>query len=553
MQKNKLNITKQDKDDFKMLFYSPIYFIEKAWGLKPQPIKPQYAQRYAELITKKDKEWEEAKEEITAEWFGDYDHVNQVWVWYEFEKGKHITWQQLLFLYSVEKAVKKDALPYISAVSGRGIGKSRTLAWLILWYLFGRPDCQIPCTAPTSDQMYDVLWKEIMICINEMPPALRNLYIWESDHIRIKESPGTWFARAKTSSKENPEALSGVHADYVMAAVDEGSGVPEPIFIAAQGILTSPNVLFVMISQGTRQNGFFYDSHNKSRKMWQNLNFNSEESPIVDNQFIKQFRESYGIDTDEYRINVLGQFPKEDAMDDKNYVALLSERSIRDVPDNDFEFQPDAILGVDPAGEGDNESAWVIRDAFMTQKLKLEKQSTPKTVAQITMTLASKYKILPENIIVDAFGTGADVGKEIAIATQGRWNVRTVNVGDLCDDMLDAHQNEPISKKELFINKRAEAYWNMKKWFEQGGIMVADKKMKDQILTIRFKRNIKGKIAIMPKHEMKKLGLQSPDCADALSMTFLVDPIRPLSADERERQKYIEQLSDEPFDPYSAF
>lgn len=548
-----LNITKTDIAEFRMMFYSPIYFIQKAWGLTPQGVKPEYANKLAEAFTKTWDTWEEAKESITAEWFGDYNHETEQWEWYDFQKGKNITWQQLLFLKSLEKAVKKEASPHISAVSGRGTGKSRTLAWAIIWYLFGRPDCQIPCTAPTSDQMYDVLWKELMICINEMPPNLKQMYVWESQYLRIKESPGTWFARAKTSSKENPEALSGVHADHVMAAVDEGSGVPEPIFIAAQGILTSPNILFVMISQGTRQSGFFYDSHHKNRKMWQNLAFNSEESPIVDYQFIETLRNAYGRDSDEYRINVLGNFPKEDAMDDKNYVALLAERAIREIPDNDFEFQPDAILGVDPAGEGDNETAWVIRDAFISKKLKLEKQSTAKTVAQITMTLATKFRILPENIIVDSFGSGADVAKEIAVATQGKWNVRTVNVGDLSDESIDPNQLEPISKRDLYLNKRAEMYWAAKKWLEQGGMIVEDKKFKDQIMTVRFKRNIKGKIAMMPKHEMRKLGIQSPDIADAFAMTFLVEPTRPMTADERERQKYIQEYDDEPFDPFAAY
>jgi len=37
----------------------------------------------------------------------------------------------------------------------------------------------------------------------------------------MKEHPEIWFARAKTSSKENTEALAGVHADWVAPIVDE--------------------------------------------------------------------------------------------------------------------------------------------------------------------------------------------------------------------------------------------------------------------------------------------------------------------------------------------
>ena len=53
-----------------------------------------------------------------------------------------------------------------------------------------------------------------------MPDDVRFQYIWGRDHIRMAESPDTWFARAKTSSKENSEALAGVHADWVLTIAD---------------------------------------------------------------------------------------------------------------------------------------------------------------------------------------------------------------------------------------------------------------------------------------------------------------------------------------------
>lgn len=546
----KFKFTKEDDATFYAMFMSPIFFVEKAFGLVPQPCKPAYANRLHDLTRKKFKDWEEAKEEIKAEWFGDYDYDKKEWKWYSFEKGKNLTWQQWLFLLSVEKWKKKEAYGLISAVSGRGVGKSRTLAILVLWFLFCHPDAQVPCTAPTADQMYDVLWKEIRMCIESMAPALKKMFIWESQYIRIAESPNTWFARAKTASKENPEALSGVHSDWVMAAVDEGSAVPEPIFIAAQGIMTSPNVLFVMISNGTRRNGFFFDSHHKDRRMWQNLQFNSEESPIVDKAYINTMDEKYGRDTDEFRVNIGGTFPKEDAMDDKNYIALMSERHIRSINVNDIEYQKDAILGVDPAGEGDNETAWVVRDAFLAQKVKLEKVSTAKSIAQITMTLATKYNINPSNIIVDSFGSGADVAKEIAIITKGRWNVQTVNVGELSENEVDSNHPDVPNKRDLYLNKRAEMYWLAKLWLERGGQIVTDKKFTDQLMNVRFKRNIKGKIQIMPKPDMRKLGILSPDIADAFALTFLVDPYRPMTADEREEARLAEEVED-PYDPHA--
>ncbi len=124
---------------------------------------------------------------------------------------KHLTWQQALALYGVDKALRKEVPDRISIVSGHGIGKSTLLALLILWFLFVHPDSQVACTSPSKEQMYDVLWKELKKWLDKAPPQINQMYIWESSHIRMKESPEVWFARAKTSSKENTEALAGVH------------------------------------------------------------------------------------------------------------------------------------------------------------------------------------------------------------------------------------------------------------------------------------------------------------------------------------------------------
>lgn len=526
-------VTKKDVENYKMLTQSPLFFVEKVWGLRVQDIKPHYKGRLEQLLTLQGAEWEEKKHEICAEWFGDYDHEAMEWRWINFQKGKHITWQQFLILISMEKALKGEASKSISIASGRGIGKSTTLSWIILWFLFCHPDCQIPCTAPTSDQMYDVLWKELALWIHRMPPNIKSLYDWESSHIRITESPYTWFARAKTASKENPEALSGVHADWILAVVDEASAIEDPIFEAAQGIFSSPNPFFIMISNYTRLNGFFRDSHTRTKNQYQCWQFSGEESPIVHKDLLEKYATD-GKTSDRYRVNVLGLPPKEDSIDDKSYVQLLHERFIKTVDAPETVYN-NPILGVDPAGEGDNETAFCIRDNFQAEILGTEATSSAKSVARNIMTFCDKYKINNKNIMVDSFGVGADVGKEVALAV--RWNIGTVNVGERPDSDRD---------KEMFLNKKAEMYWKMKQWFEQGGSIVDNKKLKEQLLSIRFRRTLNGKIEIMQKKEMRKLGLPSPDLADALALTFLVKPANELAG------IYEEFGWNSDFDPYEV-
>ena len=108
--------------------------------------------------------------------------------------------------------------------------------------------------------MYDVLWKELVKWLKLMPEQIQGLYEWSNTYIRVKERPETWFARAKTARKEAPEALAGVHGDYVMFVIDEASGVPEEIFNTAEGALTSSDILVIMISNPTRLIGYFYEA-----------------------------------------------------------------------------------------------------------------------------------------------------------------------------------------------------------------------------------------------------------------------------------------------------
>lgn len=443
-----------------------------------------------------------------------------------FQKGRHITNHQLELFTAVEKALRREDKQRISVRSGHGTGKSASLAMLILWFLFSFPDAQIPCTAPTSEQMYDVLWKEIAKWMERMPKHIKEQYEWTTSYIRMKVSPSTWFARARTARKESPEALAGMHGDHVLFIVDEASGVPTEIFNVAEGALTEENILVILIGNPTRTSGYFYDSHHSDRHSWQCLHFDSYDSPIVDAKFVNRISDKHGEDSDEYNIRVRGNFPKEDAIDDKGYVPLILASDLRTTVDASFS-KGGKRLGVDPSGEGTNETIWVLRDKFKARVVAKETKSTSKSIAQKTQTLMEMYELTGNDVFVDNFGVGANVSQELALGGVG---VHGVNVGDQPDD------------KERFGNLRAEAFYATKEWIKKGGELVEDEGW-GQLLEIKFKRNLRGKIQIMSKDEMRRAGIVSPDVADALMLTF-TEP-------EGEYSVHEERGAGEPFDPFA--
>lgn len=72
----------------------------------------------------------------------------------------------------------------------------------------------------------------------------------------------------------------------------------------ARGAFTGPHKLFLIISNPTRNNGYFYKTQTAWKGIWRAMNFNSEESPLVDEEFVEQVILENGIDSDEYRVRV---------------------------------------------------------------------------------------------------------------------------------------------------------------------------------------------------------------------------------------------------------
>ena len=502
-----------DLELYKGFQKSPLFFIEKNFGLVPQGIKPEYKLFVESSIES-----------------GNFELV-EVNYFKEFIKGENITWQQFLLFKAVERAIQHKGNNKISVSSGHGTGKSSSLALLILWFLFCFKDAQVPCTAPSSEQMHDVLWKELALWLGKMKPEIKNLYEWKNDRVEIKERAETWFARAKTARKENPEALAGVHSDNVMLLVDEASGVAEEIYNTAQGALTNDNILFIMISNPTRLIGYFYDSHHVLKDQFQTLKFNSEDSPIVNHKFVEDVIRRHGKESDEYKIRVRGEFPMEDAIDEKGYLQLIKKEDLRFTTDNRLVGK--VKMGIDCAGEGKDRSRWVIRDQFRAILVATEDKSTEKTIARKTIMLLEEYKIKDYDTYVDNFGVGANVGMEIA--RSGNF-VNGINVGDEAREDPD----------NLYINIRAEASFRMKKWLQNGGELYGTDKW-DDLLLPRYTRNERGKIKMMSKLEMRKLGYRSPDVFDALLLTFI---------DEIEQEAYKKEDEEDEdvrdrFDKYS--
>lgn len=406
----------------------------------------------------------------------------------------------------------------VSIRSGHGTGKTAMLAWLILWFLLTNYDAKVPCTAPTSHQLNDVLWAELFKWHNEMKPEFYRRLVYNSERIYLRGAEKLNFAVARTARKENPEALQGFHAKYLLFVVDEASGVDDSIFQVARGSLSSPGARVVLTSNPTRNTGYFYDSHHINRQFWTPLCFDGAKSPLVDKQFITEISEEFGIDSDFYRVRVSGDFPK--AEPDQLIPLDLIEQAIHREQIN---LDGPIVWGLDPAYLGDCESALAIRQADVCKEVKAVRGYDNMELAGWVRQLYedTPRELRPEKIIVDTIGYGAGVYdrlKELGYPVVG------CNVGR--------------ASNPKYNSVRDELWWKYREWLSERGKVPDDAKLIGQSTAIKLlPPQSSGRIRVESKDQMRKRNIVSPDRADALCLTFYYrSQMQPARIDRYDRQ-----------------
>ena len=429
-----------------------------------------------------------------------------------FTFGKHLTWQQWLFFREIDQELEKGKNVFLSVVSGHGTGKSTDESIVIFWGLTCFIDSQIGCTAPTADQIYDILWKEVARWHRKMPQRLADAFEVQAQYVRVKERPETWFARARTARKENPEALAGLHAEVVIIIVDEASGVPEEIFEVAQGALTGKLVIFIMVSNPTRLSGFFYDSHNKNRDNWRRLQFNSEQSPIVEKDYIKRTEEQYGKDSPQYKVRVLGVFP--DAEEDQLISRkLFDEATKRTLVRN---YNSIRCLGIDPARYGGDRTAFVERQGSYMGVVKVRKDQDIVATANDAVAIlkgAREEGNGYDYVMIDVIGLGAGLF-DILIDRQ-----RDADISDLTK-IIPVNVSETAEEENEHHNKRVELWHRLRDYLKTN---YCDPQLRDDCCAIKYgKPDSKGRNTLEAKEETRNRTGMSPDLGDAACLCLAI-------------------------------
>lgn len=206
------------------------------------------------------------------------------------------------------------------------------------------------------------------------------------------------------------------------------------------------------------------------------------------------------------------KFPDEGMADDQGWRPLLKLSEIENaVVDADVHFGVDRVA-FDIAGGGRNYTVGVRRSTNLAEITYKSQEKNTLTVTGVAVRQKREFLLDNRNIWIDMVGVGRGAADQIRATLPGAIGF---NGG------MEAHD------KTRFTNLRAETYWAIREWLLKGGRLLNENTgqpatLSDwmQLSNIWYKEDSKGRVMMMPKEQMLKKGIDSPDVADALSMTF---------------------------------
>lgn len=407
----------------------------------------------------------------------------------------------------------------ISVRACHGPGKTAWAAWKVPYMLLCRFPQKTVATAPSAAQLKGALVPEVKMWFGRLPMALQDLFEIKAEGIYLKRAPESSYFEARTARAESPEALQGIHSDHVLLIGDEASGIPEPIFVAGVGSMSGHNATTMLLSNPTRTSGFFHRTHNQNKADWYTIHVGAKDSPRVSPQFVEMVRKTWGEDSDEFRVRVLGEFPRSDmnTLIPADFVESARKRDVI-VPASATE-----LWGLDVARFGDDACALVRRNklAVMPTIETWSGKDLMYTVNRVHGTWKDTPSHLrPEAILVDAIGMGEGVVdrlREMKVPVYG------INV------------SETAASSETYRNLRSELWFKCRDWLEikthklpwedccgKGHGCIHDR-LCEELLIPRYGYTSTGKQLVEPKDSIKSRGYKSPNLADALMLTFAME------------------------------
>lgn len=395
---------------------------------------------------------------------------------------------------------------------------SALVSWLILWALSTMSDTLGVVTANTETQLKTKTWAQLAkwhrMFIGEHMFVITATSIYSSD----PKHQFTWRIDAVPWSEKNPQAFAGLHNQdkRILLIFDEAADIADIIWETAEGALTDKNteIIWGVFGNPSHNNGRFRGCYGRYSHRWKHHHVDGRNARMSNKKLYDEWAADRGVDSDFFKIRVLGQFP------DAGAGQFISMRLVEDAASSERDIQPTVydplIMGVDCARSGPDSSIIRYRrgrDARSISPIKYRGADTMEFAAIIV----SEYELhRPDVVFIDGGGPGGPIIDRVR-----QFNVPVVEV-------VFGARALPGRGLEVYYNLRAQMWGLMRDWLKTG-MIDNDLDLIEGLTAIEYdhkQREGIDALLLEQKADMRSRGLPSPDDADALACTFCM-PVQP--------------------------
>lgn len=454
--------------------------------------------------------------------------------------GVELWEKQIAILHSIV------ANRHTAIMGGRKIGKDFVVAVAALWWYASFEDARVFMLAVTEEQIDDVFYRQVKILHHQSgrclackrADAFGPTPCEHSTHLdgKAHEKAETGVKTMKTGdlreitgltarAAEGAQGISGTRVLYVQ---DEASGQSDANNRSILGNMASSQCRRVILSNGTRTEGFFFDAFHEppDRHVHSTFQVSSLESPnviagreiypgLADRLWIEEMKRLWGEDSVEYLVHVLGKFAEGE---EKKAITLqLIQESVKRWAATTFELSDRIQIGLDVAGEGEkgDESIFVVRRGpKMLSLLAFRGLTIDDHLAHVTgivRGLRRRNEGLPL-VVIDASGPIGYRVNVVISAFAEKHPEMFQSVGVRADSIAQDKMNYDKRRDELWASTVA--------WLRAGGALLDDPKLAAELHCPEWSYNKWGQRFVTPKLLMKKKLKRSPDRADALNLAL---------------------------------
>jgi hypothetical protein len=396
---------------------------------------------------------------------------------------------------------------YTAVQSSNDIGKSRTAARIVGWWLDSYPIGQAfaVTTAPTAAQISAILWREIGQMHRKGKLVGRVVTGKDQWKHGWAQNDDELIGFGRKPSDYNSVAITGIHARYVLVVIDEACGVSQPIYDALDTIVTNRNARVLAIGNPDDPSSHFAKIC-KPGSGWNVIHIDGLRQPTFTRERVAEFPELQA-----YMIKH-GIPPSEEPLPEELHDMLIT-----------------------PEWVWERMRRWGITSPMWASKVRGE---FPRVAVD---ALIHPHFVIPYGPVTEAAGLTQQLGHSLGVQLPLAC-IDDTGVGGGVTDILmeDGYPTMPIiasaasnqflpNGKPRFKNYRSELMWNMREAFagpsgtgDDGWLDIdpEDEDLAAQLTNIKYKINRHGQIEVESKDDMAARGLPSPDRADALSYSL---------------------------------